>query len=673
MATVANASSRSASECISSAEAFARWSQAYDEQLSPLFSLEQRFLNVLLPKLKGFSVLDVGCGTGRWLSALAVQQPANLVGIDNSPAMLARAISKCGAYCRLFPGDATSIPVADSSFDVGLASFVISYIGRLKSFASEMRRIIRPGAQLFITDLHPETAALCNWKRAFRVGDSSVQLQTYEWSLKQIVSCFEEFGFSAICLAQPHFGTAERDILERAGKAHVFSNTAGLPPIYILQLRRDDPRATSLPSADSSRVVLRRARVALGADEEVDAEIVISGKRISSIGVRRFSIPLTRRVPRQSIDLSGYLLMPGLINAHDHLEFGLFPNLGHGPYATFAEWADDIHRRDREVIEQNRRVPKDLRLWWGAIRNLLCGVTTVCHHNPISPELEQDDFPVRVLSKFGWAHSIRMYPGLVDKFNSTPADVPFIVHAGEGVSEDSANEIFQLDRMHALDNRTVIVHGLALREDGMQLINRRGAALVWCPSSNHFLFGQTHTSGSICSADRVVLGSDSSLTAAGDLLDEVRFACSRVGVDPRELYQQITTRSAEVLRLQNGEGTLVPGALGDVIAVRDRGQNAATTLAQLSYRDIELVLLGGRVQLASESIRKRLPEELALGLIPLRIENTLRWIRAPLGWMFEGAEKVLGCGLRLGGKRVANVAAGWREAGVSHGSGSRAC
>ena len=36
--------------------------------------------------------------------------------------------------------------------------------------------------------------------------------------------------------------------------------------------------------------------------------------------------------PGPTIDLQDYLILPGLINSHDHLEFNLFPRLGHGPY-----------------------------------------------------------------------------------------------------------------------------------------------------------------------------------------------------------------------------------------------------------------------------------------------------------------------------------------------------
>jgi cytosine/adenosine deaminase-related metal-dependent hydrolase/ubiquinone/menaquinone biosynthesis C-methylase UbiE len=638
----------------SAGEAFRLWSQIYDDQLSPLLNLEERFLRSLLPNLNGLSVLDLGCGTGRWLSTLAVRNPRELIGIDNSPEMLARAISKCGTFSNLILGEATALPISDSSCDLVLASFVVSYIGDLESFASELQRVTRPGARVFITDVHPETAAARGWKRAFHIGDSSIELDARNWSLERIVSCFEVAGFMVTHLAEPCFGVAERNILEQAAKRDVYTQTVGVPPIYILQLQKFDARQTSVTA---SKLALTGARVALGPDEEVTADVVISDSRISSVGVRRLS--LLRAVMRHSVDLTGYLLMPGLINAHDHLEFGLYPNLGHGPYAGFAQWAGDIHRRDSEVIAQHRKVPKDVRLWWGAIRNLLCGVTTVCHHNPMSPELEDDGFPVRVLSKFGWAHSIVMEDELACKFNSTSGDAPFILHVGEGVSDESASEIFELDRMHALDERTVIVHGLALGEGGMKLVNRRGAALVWCPSSNYFLFGSTHTPESISSAYRVVLGNDSPLTAAGDLLDEIRFANSRVGISPSELYPQVTTRSAEVLRLKNGEGTLVPGAMADLIAVRDAGLNPAATLSQLSYKDVELVLLGGRVQLASEAVMARLPDEIASSLRPLEIDKALRWIRAPLGRLFGEAEKVLGRRLRLGGKPVRNVMTEW--------------
>jgi len=240
-----------------------------------------------------------------------------------------------------------------------------------------------------------------------------------------------------------------------------------------------------------------------------------------------------------------------------------------------------------------------------------------------------------------------------------PKNLPFILHAAEGVDGESAEEIFELDRLQVLDDRTVLVHGLGLSSDGISLLNHRGAALVWCPTSNLSLFGRTRSWESLARVNNLVLGSDSPLTAAGDLLDEIRYAHVTTGVEAAELYRLAITRPADVFRFDDGRGAIRPGAAADLIAVRDGGASPANILAQMSSNDVEIVVVAGRLQLASEALFGRLPDELTAGLQPLEVDGQTRWVRAPLGRLFGEATEVLGRNITLGKKRVRHVCTEW--------------
>lgn len=151
---------------------------------------------------------------------------------------------------------------------------------------------------------------------------------------------------------------------------------------------------------------------------------------------------------------------------------------------------------------------------------------------------------------------------------------------------------------------------------------------------------------------KVALGSDSSLTADGDLLDEIRCAHEVLHASGSDIYGYVTRQAATLLHLKNGEGAFRAGGVADLIAVRDGGRTPAQTLSALSYREVELVLLGGRVQLVSQELKQRLPSEACEGLQPLSIEGVVRWIRAPLDQLFEETAAHLRGQIFLGGKQV---------------------
>jgi len=382
-------------------------------------------------------------------------------------------------------------------------------------------------------------------------------------------------------------------------------------------------------------MILANARVAQNATETAAVSMAVQRGKIHFLE--------SHSTPASQLDLSGYLLLPGLINAHDHLEFNLFPRLGNGPYPNAAAWARDIYHPRRDPVQQHLRVPKPVRLFWGGLKNLLSGVTTVAHHNPYDAGVFDNGFPVRVVKNFGWSHSLDFSPNLVQDYRRTPRRWPFILHAAEGTDERARNEICRLDRSGVLGPRVVLVHAVAA---DMNRVRRRGASIVWCPSSNLFVLGQTLAAESLRSGVPIALGTDSALTAHGDLVDEIAVA----SISPEDAFAMVTWRAAQILRLSGGAGAIRHRGIADLIAVRDRGKNPAAALSNLSP---ELVFVGGELKLASPALAAQLPSSERDRLQPIEIEGRGRFlVAADVRSLYAETAAVLGRNFQLAGRRV---------------------
>ncbi len=630
--------------------AFDRWSQSYDAQSNPLLTLEKRYLEELLPRVADRDVLDAGCGSGRWLSYFAEQRPRTICGVDASAGMLRAAALKHIPHVKFTRCSCTATPFEDRSFDTILASFLLSYIDDLDAFAIEINRIAREDCDLFLSDMHPETQQKLAWKRAFHDGNSEVVLETVSRSVQEIANAFGALGWETLIAIEPEFDAPEREVFEAAGRLARYRDAEGHPAIYLLHLRKRWPAGVSA-LAKQKETVIHGGRCALGPQECTAASIRIKDDRIAQIAAEQF---LSMSPQSLAIDLSGYLLMPGFINAHDHLEFSLFPRLASSHYTNASAWAKDIHQNHAALIARHRAVPKDVRLWWGGLRNLLCGVTTVCHHNPVEQEFQRDDFPVRVVRDFGWAHSLAFGGDLRKAHAATPSHRPFMVHACEGIDDDARNEIHELNRLGVLDENTVLIHGLALDEEGIALLRECQASLVICPSSNRFLFGCSPDMEALRSVRNIALGSDSPLTASGDLLDEARFAASACDIPAGAVYSMVTKAAATILQLHDSEGSIAVCGAADLIAIRDIHLDPINRLPGLSAADVEFVMTKGNVQLASQDVMERLPRAAKAHLEPILVGGILRWLRAPVRDLLQKAEEILGIGaVQLGGRPVA--------------------
>ena len=386
---------------------------------------------------------------------------------------------------------------------------------------------------------------------------------------------------------------------------------------------------------------LTGARVALTADRATRIDLVVQRGRLAPFDMCGKS--------GTHFDLSGHLILPGLINAHDHLEFNLFPRLGIGPWCNASDWASDIYQPKKSPVREHLLVPKQIRYMWGGVKNLLCGVTTVAHHNACAAALFSARFPVRVVRRFGWAHSLAFSQDIPDRYRRTPARWPFILHVAEGIDQRARLEIPQLDKLGVISRRTILVHAVGISSRELETIRKRGASIAWCPSSNIFTLGRTLRPETLCSGVPIALGTDSAMTAEGDLIDEMRVAREAGGLAGSQVYKLVTTNAARALRLNDGQGTIAEHGVADLLVVRDNGQTPAEALTNLRP---ELVMIAGRVMLASDRLAKDGVPGMR-GLHSLEVEGRGRcFVRANIPKLYDAAVRTIGPEVRLAGKRV---------------------
>ena len=398
---------------------------------------------------------------------------------------------------------------------------------------------------------------------------------------------------------------------------------------------------------------LAGARVAQGPRTAVRADVEIRGGRIAEF--RQPDDKAHRADDIPTVDLEGYLLLPGLINAHDHLEFSLFPRLGKGPYPSATAWAHAVYRPQESPIREHLEVTKADRLVWGGIKNLLSGVTTVCHHDSYEPGVFDAPFPVQVVKRFGWAHSLAFTSDVAERFGRTPAEWPFMLHLMEGTEAEGREEISRLHSLGVLDERTVLVHPVALDAESLALVERSGASIIWCPSSSLFTLGKVLPDRVMESSIPMVLGTDSAITSEGSLLDEVAVASRLTGLSNDTLYRLVTEQAARVLCLKDGEGTLWQGGVADLVAIPDPGGSPADALMNMSNDDLGMVMTGGEIKMLSPSFAERVPEDLKRSLNRITVgEQGTSLIDVDLPGLFELTRAALGqaCPIRLAGRSV---------------------
>lgn len=156
--------------------AYALWAAGYPPHAhNPVMRAEERaMLTLMSSDLHGQSVLDVGCGSGRYMLHALGRGAARVTGIDLSVEMLERAGAELRAHhhpgeADLVQGNLEKLPVPGESADLTICAMTIGHVPHLQPALAELRRATRPGGLILCSDVHPIGHAL-GWLRDFKSG-----------------------------------------------------------------------------------------------------------------------------------------------------------------------------------------------------------------------------------------------------------------------------------------------------------------------------------------------------------------------------------------------------------------------------------------------------------------------------------------------------------------------
>jgi ubiquinone/menaquinone biosynthesis C-methylase UbiE len=224
-------------ECVGVSEGYERWAQIYDRTPNPVLALEERHFKHILPYLGGKQVLDLACGTGRWLPILAASGASSVVGIDRSAAMLRIARRKAEIRSRIVLADCLRLPFPDSAFDFAVCSFALNHIEPLELMACELARVMKLQGQVVISEMHPDAYAR-GWRLGFRDDRSAVQIETMSYSTENVISCFRSHGLDCDELHEFAFEESEHPIFVAAGKEGIFETINKVPAIQVYEFQK---------------------------------------------------------------------------------------------------------------------------------------------------------------------------------------------------------------------------------------------------------------------------------------------------------------------------------------------------------------------------------------------------------------------------------------------------
>lgn len=179
------------------ASAYNSWSHTYETVENPTRDLAAVSLRQQNLKLQNKDVLEIGCGTGINTRYLA-EHSRSVMALDFSDGMLEQARANGNATNVNFIQQDIRLDwgIENGSIDFIVCTLVLEHIENLRHIFDEAMRVLRPGGEFLIYELHP-FRQLQGGQAQFKNADSNelVLVEAYLHSVSEFVNTCIEAGF----------------------------------------------------------------------------------------------------------------------------------------------------------------------------------------------------------------------------------------------------------------------------------------------------------------------------------------------------------------------------------------------------------------------------------------------------------------------------------------------
>lgn len=354
------------------------------------------------------------------------------------------------------------------------------------------------------------------------------------------------------------------------------------------------------------------------------------------------------------VDTAG-IIYPGLVDAHNHTEYNYLPLWKHPKlYSNHNQWqASTAYKtavsgphgglKDPGGTDGTGACSVDAdcstgicaaggecesleceMIKYGEIRSLIAGTTMIqgtAYRKCADTLIRNADLPYHGLSGGDSMRTNILGISQVDAADAQKLRDGFtggtirsyVIHLAEGIDETARKEWDQLEALDLLKPQVVVIHGTALGQVELEKMKQASMPMIWSPSSNLDLYGDTND---IVTAKTlgllIALSPDWTPSGAPNILDELKTADelnrTKLGNlwSAKELVQMVTTRAAAALKFEGEIGALKKGLRADLLVLTGDASKPYEALIQAQLSQVRLVVVRGRALYGDPTLMSKL-------------------------------------------------------------------